>query len=552
MSNRDDDRFNSPEGNGMSEEGQRKAALAQGTVDGGGAAEEKSGGGETPEPFNMISAVEKEKQKQVLDLKFESYAKKLQAAMEQNAPLQAFTYIDEGLKPVTRVKQFSKDFKSNVLDFMRYAKRTLDAVQAADKQIVNVSAYLNAKSGAASALRAAITLFEKEWYIDSRKEEGERKLNGEHFEHYVKLKFMVDEGRDGPPADVDALEGNFLLQHAKDMYHYRDQFVAKFLEDAAEGSDALALQLKVLRDDPEQTTSTNRDWETILVNSPGLAASMINAYYEADKITVSPEREMALRLKVETFNLDFNGNIPSQVQAFDKACKDHSEVLSRLQGAGSKVCGRQLTTEDYLYYFQRGIFNNANPSRSTAGFQNLATEVAQYGVTLRQINGYSHDHKFRTLKGQILALQEIKNSKKLANRLRERANNVNGGGGRGLGRGGGRGLGGGPGRGGGAGGRGGQVSTKPLCRQWLDNNGKCERENCGFEHPDDLSKIKICQAKSAKHCRHGVKCNMRHLADEKANAVASSTAGSSRASADQESGSDYASGESDDDDDDDE
>ena len=44
MSNRDDDRFNSPEGNGMSEEGQRKAALAQGSVDGGGAAEEKSGG----------------------------------------------------------------------------------------------------------------------------------------------------------------------------------------------------------------------------------------------------------------------------------------------------------------------------------------------------------------------------------------------------------------------------------------------------------------------------------------------------------------------------
>ena len=95
------------------------------------------------------------------------------------------------------------------------------------------------------------------------------------------------------------------------------------------------------------------------------------------------------------------------------------------------------------------------------------------------------------------------------------------------------------------------MSTKPLCRQWLDNNGKCERENCGFEHPDALSKIKICQAKSAKHCRLGMKCNMRHMADEKANAVASSTAGSSRASADQESGSDYASGESDDDDDDD-
>ena len=212
MSNRDDDRFNSPEGNGMSEEGQRKAALAQGTVDGGGAAEEKSGGGETPEPFNMNSAVEKEKQKQVLDLKIASYAKKLQAAMEQKAHLLAFNYIDEGLKPLTRVKQFGKDFKSNVLDFIRYAKRTLDAIQAADKQIVNVSAYLNAKSGAASALRAAITLFEKEWYIDSKKKECERKLNGEHFDHYVKLKFMVDEGRDGPPADVDALEGNFLLE----------------------------------------------------------------------------------------------------------------------------------------------------------------------------------------------------------------------------------------------------------------------------------------------------------------------------------------------------
>ena len=63
MSNREDDRFNSPEGNGMSEEGQRKAALAQLTVDGGSAAEEKSGGGETPEPFNMNLAVEKEKQK---------------------------------------------------------------------------------------------------------------------------------------------------------------------------------------------------------------------------------------------------------------------------------------------------------------------------------------------------------------------------------------------------------------------------------------------------------------------------------------------------------
>ena len=95
------------------------------------------------------------------------------------------------------------------------------------------------------------------------------------------------------------------------------------------------------------------------------------------------------------------------------------------------------------------------------------------------------------------------------------------------------------------------MSTKPLCRQFLDNNGKCERENCGFEHPEDLSKIKVCHAKSAKHCRLGMKCNMRHIGDEKAHAVASSTAGSSRASEDQDSSSDYGSGESDDDDDND-
>ena len=300
-----------------------------------------------------------------------------------------------------------------------------------------------------------------------------------------------------------------------------------------------------LRDNPDQIIRTNRDWETTLVDGRGLAAAMLDAYYDADKVTVSPEREMALRFKIEMFTLDFNSNLPPQVQAFDKHCKDHSEVLSRLQGAGSVVCGRTLTTEDYLYYFQRGIFNNSNPSRSTAGFHNLATEVAQYGVALRQKNGSSHDDKFRVLKGQILTLQQIKNSKKLANRIRERANNVTGGGGRGAGRGGGRGNGGGPGRGGGSGGRG----TKPLCRQFLDHNGKCERNNCGFEHPDDLSKIKFCNAKSAQQCRLGMKCNMRHVADEKANAVASSTAGSSRASADQASYSDIESGDSDDDDD---
>ena len=102
MSNREDDRFNSPEGNGMSEEGQRKAALAQLTVDGGGAAEEKSGGGETPEPFNMNLAVDKEKQKQDLERAIASYGKELQAALGKRAHLQVFEYIDEPLKPLTK------------------------------------------------------------------------------------------------------------------------------------------------------------------------------------------------------------------------------------------------------------------------------------------------------------------------------------------------------------------------------------------------------------------------------------------------------------------
>ena len=90
MSNRDDDRFNSPEGNGMSEEGQRKAALAQLTVDGGGAAEEKSGGGETPEPFNMDLDVEKEKQKQDFERKIADYGKKVQADLAKRNHLQVF------------------------------------------------------------------------------------------------------------------------------------------------------------------------------------------------------------------------------------------------------------------------------------------------------------------------------------------------------------------------------------------------------------------------------------------------------------------------------
>ena len=107
----------------------------------------------------------------------------------------------------------------------------------------------------------------------------------------------VENGMNGPAADVDTLEGNFLWEYAKKMYHYRDEYVAKFLEDAAEGNDALVLQLKVLRDNSEQTLRKKRDWESILVDSKGLAAAMMDAYYDADKVTVSPEREMALRFK---------------------------------------------------------------------------------------------------------------------------------------------------------------------------------------------------------------------------------------------------------------
>ena len=35
---------------------------------------------------------------------------------------------------------------------------------------------------------------------------------------------------------------------------------------------------------------------------------------------------------------------PNQLRLF----REHSEVLSRLQTAGSEVCGRTLTTEDFL------------------------------------------------------------------------------------------------------------------------------------------------------------------------------------------------------------
>ena len=263
----------------------------------------------------------------------------------------------------------------------------------------------------------------------------------------------------------------------------------------------------------------------------------MDAFYDADKVTVSPEQEMNLRRKIEAFTLDFNASLTSQVQTFEKNCKEHFQVIKRLKEAGSEVCGRALTTEDHLYYFQCGIFDSANPSRSTAGFHDLAMEVGQYGVELRKKNGTSFDKKFRILKGHILALQQIKNAKKLAKRTRERVNNVNGGvgrGGRGRGDGG---RGGGPGRGGG----GGKRSTKPRCRQYLDE-GKCDRDNCGFDHPNDLSKIPICNAKSAQYCKLGTKCNLRHVGDENAN-VASS--GSSGASTDQDS--DVGSGDSDDD-----
>ncbi|MEC7281518.1 MAG: hypothetical protein VXU50_05590, partial [Verrucomicrobiota bacterium] len=358
--------------------------------------------------------------------------------------MEKFRYEGDALKPLMKVETF-KDYKSNAIEFEQYAKRALGAIQGANKKVVDLSDYLNLNSGAVSALREAIALFRKEWGKD------DRKLTDEHYEKYGHLLYMMEEGMNMPARDIDTMEGNFLWTYAKEVYKYRDQYVSKFLEDAAIGNDALVLQLNALRDNPEQIIRTGQDWETTLIGANGLAAAMMDAFYDADKVTVSPEQEMNLRRKLEAFTLDFNASLTSQVQTFEKNCKEHFQVIKRLKEAGSEVCGRALTTEDHLYYFQRGIFDSANPSRSTAGFHDLAMEVGQYGVELRKKNGTSFDEKFRRLKGHILALQQIKNAKKLAKRTRERVNNVNGGigrGGRGRGDGG---RGGGPGRGGGGG-----------------------------------------------------------------------------------------------------
>ena len=66
MSDRDDGGFNSPEGKGTSDEGQRrKVSPSQLTVE-GGAPEEKSGKGGPPELSDMNPAIEEEKKKRTI------------------------------------------------------------------------------------------------------------------------------------------------------------------------------------------------------------------------------------------------------------------------------------------------------------------------------------------------------------------------------------------------------------------------------------------------------------------------------------------------------
>ena len=296
----------------------------------------------------MMTTMEKEKEVE----QFDDHTKALRIKMAKKAQLRAFVYEGEGLIPPTNVETF-KDHRSNVLEFKRYAKRTLEAIQGANKQVVNLSDYLNVNRGAASALREALVLFDKQWNKD------DSTLNEEHFGQYARLDYMLMKGTDMPAGDMDLLEGNFLWTYAKEMYAYRDQYVSKFLEDAAKGNDALVLQLKVLRDNPKQITRTKKDWDTTLVGAGGLAAAIMGAFYDADKLTVSPEQEMNLRRKIEMFTLDFNASLAPQVQAYDKNCKEHCEVISRIKGAGSEVCGRALTIEGTLYSFQCGIFESA-------------------------------------------------------------------------------------------------------------------------------------------------------------------------------------------------
>ena len=87
MSDRDDDGYNSPEGKGLSEEGQRrKAALAQLTVD-GGAAEESSDESGPPKPFDMKKTIEKEKKAE--DFKgFAGFMQKLRIEVDNKGPLE--------------------------------------------------------------------------------------------------------------------------------------------------------------------------------------------------------------------------------------------------------------------------------------------------------------------------------------------------------------------------------------------------------------------------------------------------------------------------------
>ena len=60
--------------------------------------------------------------------------------MEEKPPLQAFRCGGEGLKHTSKVET-SKKYESNVIEYARYVKFRLEAVQGADKQIVDVSEY---------------------------------------------------------------------------------------------------------------------------------------------------------------------------------------------------------------------------------------------------------------------------------------------------------------------------------------------------------------------------------------------------------------------------
>ena len=149
MSNRDDDGYNSPEGKDSSEEVQRrKAALAQLTVD-GGAAEENPNENGSPKPFDMKAFMEKEEEAE----DFEAFKAKALTDLNEERPLEKFmSYDGDGLKLHTKVETFNS-FKSNALDFARYAQRYLGAIQGTDKKMVDVSDFLNVNSGAESALR---------------------------------------------------------------------------------------------------------------------------------------------------------------------------------------------------------------------------------------------------------------------------------------------------------------------------------------------------------------------------------------------------------------